>query len=253
MQPQAEDFKALSRMVSDRIKEYIVQSGLQPGDRLPPERKLAETLAVSRPVVRESLSHLETLGLVDKRQGRGVFVKEQSLSRLFQEMMFISGNDKERRRHLLEFRAALEQAAIVRIVGKVKSKELEPLLRIVEEAGGAETSGEFGRLDLEFHRKLIALSDNPYLVQLTDVIDGYFALLGSNDSPEELAPDNKKKTLREHRKLVELLKAGKRGQTLDLLQEHLLAGAKSAKPAADAPAEPAPEEAASGEAGEAGA
>jgi DNA-binding FadR family transcriptional regulator len=60
--------------VVSQIRELISSGSLQPGDRLPPERELAEKLGVSRESIREGLKHLHSIGLVETRSHRGTFV-----------------------------------------------------------------------------------------------------------------------------------------------------------------------------------
>lgn len=57
--------------VIDRIKKQISSGAFRPGDRLPPERELAEGLGASRNSVREALRVLDILGIVSSRQGAG--------------------------------------------------------------------------------------------------------------------------------------------------------------------------------------
>ena len=57
--------------VIDHVRELLTSGEVQAGDRLPPERDLAETLGVSRPMVREALRTLEVLGVVGARRGQG--------------------------------------------------------------------------------------------------------------------------------------------------------------------------------------
>lgn len=58
MEPIAQDeYRMLSRMVGDKIRSYIADKGLRAGDQLPTERELAESLEVSRPVIRGSVGH----------------------------------------------------------------------------------------------------------------------------------------------------------------------------------------------------
>ncbi|MFD0961080.1 FadR/GntR family transcriptional regulator [Paenibacillus chungangensis] len=217
-----EDVTSLSRIVSDRIKEYIVTHKLEPGDRLPTERNLAETLAVSRPVIREALSHLETLGLIDKKQGKGLFIKEQNMSRLFQEMMFITRGDQVKFTQLLEFRTVLEQAAVLQAMENITSSELEALTAIIDQAEKEDAYTAFTQLDLQFHRMIVSLSSNYYLLHLTEVIDNYFTLLDTSEKNETVSEEVKKKTLEGHRQLVKLLQNRDRLAALDLLNEHLL-------------------------------
>ena len=68
----------LSDQVADQLAAEIRRGGLAPGDRLPTEARLVEQFGVSRTVVREAVSRLKSLGLVDSRQGSGVFVRQPS-------------------------------------------------------------------------------------------------------------------------------------------------------------------------------
>jgi GntR family transcriptional repressor for pyruvate dehydrogenase complex len=67
----------LSDQVAEQLSAEITQGRLAPGDKLPTEARLVEQFAVSRTVVREAVSRLKSLGLVDSRQGSGVFVRQQ--------------------------------------------------------------------------------------------------------------------------------------------------------------------------------
>src|SRR5690606_18479134 len=102
------------------------------------------------------------------------FLREQNLSDLFREMMFISSNDTEKLQQVLEFRTILEQSALLQIIGRLTDEEIQSLRNIIKQAEAADSSKEFARLDLEFHRKLVSFCPNPYLVKLADVIDNYF-------------------------------------------------------------------------------
>src|ERR1700745_66655 len=60
--------------ILDAIAGFIVERGLNPGDRLPPERELCARLKVSRPTLREALQRWAALGIVDMRVGSGTYL-----------------------------------------------------------------------------------------------------------------------------------------------------------------------------------
>ena len=60
------------------IRDLIVKTPYRPGDRLPPEREIAEMLDVTRTVVREALIMLEIKGLVEVRRGAGIYVLDNA-------------------------------------------------------------------------------------------------------------------------------------------------------------------------------
>jgi GntR family transcriptional repressor for pyruvate dehydrogenase complex len=60
--------------IAEMLLKYILQGGVSPGDKLPPERTLAEQLNVTRATLREALKKLEQLKLIVIHQGKGIIV-----------------------------------------------------------------------------------------------------------------------------------------------------------------------------------
>ncbi len=80
--------------IMEQLKDKIIRRELLPGDKLPPERELADQLNVNRTTVREALHKLESIGLVEIKHGNGVFVKDYRESTsldLAQQIMFLDG------------------------------------------------------------------------------------------------------------------------------------------------------------------
>jgi len=62
--------------IATQLMDLIEIQKLSPGDKLPPERQLADLLEVSRPSLRESLHFLQAQGLVQIKHGQGTYVQE---------------------------------------------------------------------------------------------------------------------------------------------------------------------------------
>ncbi|MFK4542751.1 GntR family transcriptional repressor for pyruvate dehydrogenase complex [Streptomyces tendae] len=95
----------LYEQVLERLRQYVTDGGLRAGDRLPPERDLAQRLGVSRASVKQAIVVLEVQGLVEARHGGGTYLVRDSLDVEPVDAMV------ERRRRLpdvLEAREALE-------------------------------------------------------------------------------------------------------------------------------------------------
>src|SRR5688500_16518177 len=67
-------YKTMAEVVEVRLREYLKKKALKPGDALPTEMELAEALGVSRNVLREALSRLKMLGIVETRKKRGMIL-----------------------------------------------------------------------------------------------------------------------------------------------------------------------------------
>src|SRR5260370_17760571 len=72
-----------------QVKRLIAEGKLKSGDRLPPERDLAEKFMVSRTAVREALRALEGSGLIDVRAGEGAFVRDVSVETLIESLPLV--------------------------------------------------------------------------------------------------------------------------------------------------------------------
>lgn len=60
--------KTLAQQVEEQIIDLLISNKLKPGDKLPPEMELMELLGVSRPVMREAMTSLESLGIVKEKR-----------------------------------------------------------------------------------------------------------------------------------------------------------------------------------------
>src|SRR6195952_121448 len=76
------------RIVQDALKNYILEKNLKPGDPLPAETELARQLGISRNSLREAAKALESVGILETRQGSGLFVREFSFEPLLENMSY---------------------------------------------------------------------------------------------------------------------------------------------------------------------
>lgn len=157
--------------VVNEIERSIIEGKLQVGMKLPPERDLAEKLAVSRTVLREAVHILVTKGLLETRHGVGTVVKEinanhvvESLS-LMLRMRGISLDNLHQVRSILE----LENAYLAASQATAEDiAELKSLLGKMETA--IKDSQTFADLDAEFHTAIAKTAHNPLLTVLLDSI-----------------------------------------------------------------------------------
>ena len=66
----------VTEQVSEQIHEMITSGRFKPGDKLPSQKELEAMMGVSRPTLREAVSRLITLGIIEARQGKGYYVQE---------------------------------------------------------------------------------------------------------------------------------------------------------------------------------
>jgi GntR family transcriptional regulator, transcriptional repressor for pyruvate dehydrogenase complex len=147
-----------------QIENAIHEGRLTVGDRLPPERELADIFQVSRASVREALRVLEAFGVLSARRGTGadsgsiVSLQNESplsgLLRLYASLLQMPLTD------LLEVREALEMLTARRAAERAGPEELERLSGIIEAMRSCREPEEFLTLDTDFHITLARASGN---------------------------------------------------------------------------------------------
>jgi GntR family transcriptional repressor for pyruvate dehydrogenase complex len=165
----------LVETVMERLRSVITDGQLQAGDRLPGELELVERLGVSRPALREAISRLEALGVIDVVRGRGMYVGSQSglksCARLVTTSLQISTYEKQQ---FAEFRAALEIHA-ARLAAEnatdAQMEELRAACAAMDEPG--LTYEQEVRADFEFHRKIAEIGGNPVILSSLEVVQEF--------------------------------------------------------------------------------
>ena len=167
--PKTSPRAPLYRQAQAAIKQLIVDRSLRPGDPLPPEAELAADLGMSRLSLREGIKSLESMGIVASRHGEGVFVAPFSFTPLVENLpygQYIGGGDL---RHLLEVREALEGAMMERVVTLIDDAQLSELERLAKAMGTVKSRAEIAELDQDFHTRLVAPLENPFVSDLVRI------------------------------------------------------------------------------------
>lgn len=214
---------ALYEEVVDRLREFIDVQKLQPGDRLMPERELAEQLGVSRTSVRQALTALRVLGMVDVRPGDGVYVTstEDIVPSLALEVLESEADHPM----IWEVREAVESQAARLAARRRTQAELDRMaaaLEAMEESVAAGGEGVLG--DRHFHEAILDASHNPLLqrlfAQLADAIDKTSqGSLGLKGQPPI--------SLEAHKGIYEAIAAGSEQLAGERMREHLATSAST--------------------------
>lgn len=147
----------------DRLKRLIHLGLLLPGERMPPERKLAEQINISRVTLREALRVLEGEGYVTIRRGAsgGAFIAEEQLLRDMAEHR-ISGDPTAALR-VFEYRDMAEPFAARLAAIRRTPADLKRLDDAINEIRTAESPGELRRGEAAFHLSTAQASNNQFL------------------------------------------------------------------------------------------
>ncbi len=169
------DFEAIRRTkvyedVARQIERLILKK-LSPGDRLPPERELAELLRTSRSSIREAIRSLEMVGLVEPRQGVGTVVREISVNSLVNPLANVLVHKRQLVGELLDFRKMLEPPLAARAATHASAEDIAEMEEILRRQDGRVRCGEIAvEEDSEFHYSVAMASGNSVVLKVLDVL-----------------------------------------------------------------------------------
>jgi GntR family transcriptional repressor for pyruvate dehydrogenase complex len=157
--------------VVNNVQQLIVDGQLAPGDRLPPERELAEQIGVSRTVIREAVHILVARGLLESRQGVGTIVRRVTSDQISEPLALMLQTHELSIDQLHQVRTILE-VGIVRLAAEFAMAEdiaeLREIIALMEAA--QDDLPAFVTLDDAFHLALVKTTHNPLLVILGESI-----------------------------------------------------------------------------------
>jgi len=165
--------KKIYEEVSEILYEKIRAGALKPGDRLDSVEQLAEQLQVSRSAIREALSALKAMGLIEIKQGSGTFVKSIQPSQLDFPLSTAILTNKQDVSHLLEVRKIIEVGAAASAAIHRTDEDIQAMIRILDEMKRVQGDGELGeKVDFQFHAAISKASQNPLLATILDQVSG---------------------------------------------------------------------------------
>jgi GntR family transcriptional repressor for pyruvate dehydrogenase complex len=176
--PAAKTFTTIKRnkayeQVAQTIRRRVLSGKLALGERLPSERDLSEQFGVSRVVVREAIRTLELAGIlrVQKGAGGGTFVARAYEKPLVASITNLLEGGAITLDHLFELRLMLEPPAAARAASHASPEGLAELERALAQAEQVINDSKALRVaNLEFHRRLVAITGNSLLSALCDTV-----------------------------------------------------------------------------------
>jgi GntR family transcriptional regulator, transcriptional repressor for pyruvate dehydrogenase complex len=157
-------------IVEIRLREYLKEKSFKPGDALPKETDLAESLGVSRNVVREALSRLRMLGMVETKKKRGMVLTSPDILSSFERVLDPLIIGENTLKDIFELRLVLEMGLAELIYARRTEKDVKELKEIA--LGQMDGKKENFRIknEIEFHGKLYEMSGNDTLKRFQNML-----------------------------------------------------------------------------------
>lgn len=217
----------LAEHIARSLSDEIASGRLRPGDRLPTEQFLSQNFGVSRNVVREGIATLRAQGLIQSRQGVGVFVAAApERAPLPENSPLLDGDNTIR--NMFEVRAILESQAAALTATHMTPRKLKTIqdavLRMQYEG---EPTLDTVNADLDFHRAVAAASGNDYLeTMIRTVLEPMRALITMNFARRGPVFSNIPHAARgEHEELVQAFIDRDAGAARQIMGQHIVSAA----------------------------
>lgn len=218
--------KKKSAQVAEQVLDRIRRGTYKVGDRLPPERVLAEQMGVSRPSVREALSALELAGIVESRSGDGTYVARSVPDRLDEIAALTILEESSSILEALEARRVFERGIVSLAISRVTDQALMPVRAAASDMDQAAADRDYDRFNganHRFHLAIAAMSGNPVLQAtlqpLLAVMRERLALALRRKAYQH-HQDYFSRTLRAHKEILAALEAADEAAVLRAIETH---------------------------------
>ncbi|RQW03791.1 FadR family transcriptional regulator [candidate division KSB1 bacterium] len=201
-------------IVIERIKTLLIERKLNPGDLLPSENVLSESIGVSRGTIREAMKILSAFGIVEIRRGNGTYIATSANHKIFDPLIFsliITNSDSE---ELIQLREMMEVGVIDLIIRNATDHDIEELKAAHQQMEDLFNSGvaDLDRLnacDIYFHRVMAKSTRNHLVENIYNFVIDIFA-----------PTINARYAVEVHRKLLEAIIARDRDKAAKSEHEH---------------------------------
>lgn len=196
----------------------------QPGDKLPPERVLAEQLGTTRPSVREVLKVLEACRLIEIRHGSGIFVRDHSsqatVDALTLQLASREGIAPDTIIEVFEARRIIEVATVYRAALRVTEDDVKAMRDAIQTQRQAVEADKMGMIEAEeFHLAIARASRNQVV---TRILNGLYLISNSWRARYNIDFGFWRQSPDEHQKILDAIAQHRPVIAVQLMQRHLL-------------------------------
>lgn len=214
-------------LTEEAIVNYIKGANLKPGENFPfDENQLSTKLHVSRNVVREALSRLQSFGIIESRKRNGIIIREPSLKDNLTRIIDPKFLSKEKIIDLLELRYILEIGIIPTLFENIRNEDINDLHNIlppkIPKNAYVMLSTEN---EIEFHSRIYKISGNQVINDLQEILIPIYRF--THDNQSEFDPYNKKikeeNLFASHSDILDALEKRDQQYYEDVIKRHLMA------------------------------
>ncbi len=206
--------------VIEQIGTLVVEGQLRPGDRLLPERKLAESLGVSRSILRRALQALGERKIIESRQGNGTYlIADSDAFTPVDSLLSAISRQDQNLGYVIELRQLIEPQIAALAARRITPELLDKLKILVCDQQNVMLQGkDCDALDAEFHRLLTKCCANPVLTQVMNTIQ---SLMDATRSTWLQSNERTVTSVNGHLRIIQALENRDAGAAYRAMQSHI--------------------------------
>jgi GntR family transcriptional regulator, transcriptional repressor for pyruvate dehydrogenase complex len=213
------DTSSLVDKVEASLVELLQERKLGVGDVIPKEIELAETLGVSRTVIREALTRLRMMGLIESKKKKGSVITSPDLFGMMSKSMNPHILDQDTLREIFEIRLVLEIGMADLIFQRITKEDIEQLKEIVSNEPPVTQYHLFNvEHEIAFHGKLYEITGNSTMKKFQKMLLPVFDYVHNSGL---LKKQPMLKTFVSHKGLVDILEDGTPELFRNAMRNHL--------------------------------
>jgi DNA-binding FadR family transcriptional regulator len=210
LQPMAT--RSVVERIVERITNAIINGELKPGDKIPTELELSESIGVGRNSVREAIKILVSLGVLQIRRAEGTFVCDSFNDHMLDPLVYGLIMEKDASRDIVELRRIFETGILELVIRRVTDGQLrlvERAFRHLEQVVNSPdvTAEQVLDADIAFHRVLVRISDNSLIDRVSNMIERLTVPSRRRTIEQMLSLDNGRRMIDLHAELVDVIRA----------------------------------------------
>ena len=164
----------LADQVEEKIIEYIKENNLHPGDSLPNEMQFSSMMGTSRNVIREAMSRLRMLGLIQSRTKRGIVVTEPGILNAFKKVLEPQLLSLSTIKQMMGMRISLEIGIAEFLFENLRDEHIGELESIVSRQQAIGINNLSVEDELAFHTKIYEIAGNDFIMQFNAIMHPVF-------------------------------------------------------------------------------
>lgn len=164
-------------LVLEYIKELIISGNLSVGDKLPTERKLSETLSLSRNTIRDAIRIMGSMGFIESRQGSGNYLSNKISGNISATINFMLLLEQSNFTEINQIRRAIALECFRHVSTKCTDREIKLLQKVVTKMEQCHRESHYDKL---FHDIILHISQNKLMISMMNALSNVCCTLIDN-------------------------------------------------------------------------